>query len=179
MRIFGIISMLVTVAVASWWVGATWSEPVESDDYDGSLVSGYQNAIDSAQEAVNAIEGNISISSKSVFVYEKISFPDSTEVLDLSGRGLEGSLKAEIGQLSQLRTLDISDNAFTGLPAEIGQLSKLEVLNLSNNPFTGLPQELSKLKSLKVLDLRGTQYSEFDLNIISQNLPDSTVIKTD
>ena len=112
-------------------------------------------------------------------IYSGISKPSETEVLDLSGRGLTGSLKAEIRMLSQLRSVDLHDNAFTGLPAEFGQLSKLEVLDLSNNQFTGIPHELGNLQNLKELNLKGNDISAFDLNIIKENLPSSTRILTD
>lgn len=99
--------------------------------------------------------------------------------LNLSNNNLVGSLQAEVRFLVNLRTLDLSDNNFTGVPAEIGQLSKLEVLDLSNNPLTGLPYEIGNLKNLKVLDLRGTQYATHDLEIIRKSLPNSVDIKID
>jgi Leucine-rich repeat (LRR) protein len=126
------------------------------------------------------VTGNdVSASSRAVFVYEGISFPDDTRILDLSGMDLSGSLKAEVRQLNNLEVLDISNNKFTGLPAEVGQLSKLKVLNLANNPLTGLPHEIGNLKNLETLDLKGTNYSSFDLEQIKKNLPSSTAILTD
>lgn len=64
----------------------------------------------------------------------------------------------------------------TGIPAEVGQLTNLEILNLSNNEFTGLPYELGNLKNLKVLDLSGNNYAEQDLDVIKQNLPSDVEI---
>jgi Leucine-rich repeat (LRR) protein len=64
----------------------------------------------------------------------------------------------------------------TGVPAEIGQLSKLEILDLSNNQLTGLPYELGNLKNLKTLNLSGNNYSTLDLNIILEKLPASVKI---
>ncbi len=114
-----------------------------------------------------------------VTVYDGVSVADTTSTLDLSNRGLTGSLKAEIRQLTKLKTLNLSNNQFTGLPAEVGQLRELEVLNLSGNPLTGLPHELGNLSSLKVLDIRGTTYSKADLEIIRQKLPPTTQILKD
>jgi hypothetical protein len=99
--------------------------------------------------------------------------------LDVSNNKLTGALQAEVRKLANLRTLDLSDNTFTGVPAEVGQLSKLEVLDLSNNPITGLPYEIGNLRNLKTLDLRGTQYSAQDLEVIRTSLPSNTVILTD
>lgn len=100
-------------------------------------------------------------------------------LLDLSNNNLSGSLQGEIRFLQNLRTLDLSDNNWTGVPAEIGQLEKLEVLDLSNNPITGLPHELGNLKNLQLLDLRSTNYSAQDLEVIKKTLPASTVIRTE
>ncbi len=116
---------------------------------------------------------------KQVEIYDGIKVSSLAEKVDVSGRGLTGSLKAEVRQLNNLKELDLSDNKFTGLPAEVGQLSHLQVLNLSNNPLTGLPYELSNLSNLKTLDLRGTNYSQTDLNIIRQGLSNSVQILVD
>ena len=115
-------------------------------------------------------------SGRSIEIYDGITVDSNSTTLDLSGRGLTGSLKAEIRLVSKLKTLDLSDNNFTGLPAEVGQLQALEVLNLANNQFTGLPRELGNLQNLKTLDLRGNNPSEPDLAIIRKALPSATQI---
>lgn len=119
------------------------------------------------------------VGGKQIEVYNGISVSENVRTLDLSNRGLSGSLKAEIRMLSNLETLDISNNDFTGLPAEVGQLSRLRTLNLSNNPFTGLPNELGNLSNLEVLDLRGTQYAAQDLEVILRNLPGPVTVLTE
>lgn len=51
-----------------------------------------------------------------------------------------------IGELKELRQLDLSDNKLKALPGEIAALQKLEVLDLRGNP---LPQsEVDKVKKL-------------------------------
>ena len=99
--------------------------------------------------------------------------------LNLSHNELQGSLPGEIRHLQNLKTLDLSDNNFTGVPAEIGQLKQLEVLDLSNNSITGLPYELGNLTGLKTLDLRGTNYATQDLEIIKRTLPASATVLVD
>ena len=64
----------------------------------------------------------------------------------------------------------------TGVPAEVGQLSKLETLDLSNNQLTGLPHELANLKNLRTLDLRGNSPSQFDLDIIRAGIPNAQIL---
>ena len=98
--------------------------------------------------------------------------------LNLSNNALTGSLQSQIGQLQNLKILNLSGNKFTGVPAEVGKLSQLEVLDLSNNQLTGLPLELGNLSHLKVLNLSGNSYSKSDLEKIKTKLPTTTIIKT-
>jgi len=65
------------------------------------------------------------------------------------------SLPEQIGQLSSLTTLDLSDNQLTRLPEQIGQLSSLTSLNLWSNELTSLPKQIVQLSSLTSLDLGG------------------------
>jgi len=137
--------------------------------------------IDAAREVVNQIEsrrtGVIDLSNRGLskvptYVFDRTE----TSVLNISYNSLTGALQAEVRQLKNLKTLDLSHNSFTGVPAEVGQLTLLETLDLSYNRITGLPHEIGNLKKLKVLDLRNTEYSNFDLEIIRASLPESTKI---
>lgn len=99
--------------------------------------------------------------------------------LDLSNNNLTGALQAEVRQLTQLRTLNLSYNKFTGVPAEVGQLINLEYLDLSHNMLTGLPYELGNLSNLKELILTGNNYAKADLEVIKKSLPTTTKIITE
>lgn len=189
MNYFGIIALLIVVAAGAWWGGSHMSSTRSTIDETAT----YEDVINEVKEVVKDVGSDTPTETqvpaptktidpgtgKSITVYDGISVSENTTALNLSGRGLSGSLKGEVRFLNNLKQLDISDNKFTGLPAEVGQLSKLEVLNLSNNPLTGLPQELGNLKNLKVLDLRGTQYAKADLEVIKKGLSASTQILVD
>ena len=173
MKALGLVALLITIVLGVMYVVYTSNEVSLENNYDDSQTTVYEEALDSAQEAVSAGSGG------AVVVYEGISYPENTTQIDLSGRNLTGSLKAEIRLLQQLEVLNISDNDLTGIPAEIGQLSQLRVLDLSNNPFTGLPLELGNLENLEVLDLTGTDYAVQDLEAIKESLPASVEIRVD
>jgi len=77
------------------------------------------------------------------------------EVLTLSG--LLKMLPHNIGSLTAVRELDLSDNALIELPSSIAQLSSLQTLNINNNPgLKNLPKSLMRMTSLKALGLSGT-----------------------
>jgi internalin A len=51
--------------------------------------------------------------------------------------------------------LDLSDNNIRELPKEFRGLSNLTTLNLSNNQMTAIPDFLEDMLTLKRIDLRG------------------------
>ncbi|OVA17137.1 Protein kinase domain [Macleaya cordata] len=80
--------------------------------------------------------------------------------LDLSfNRGLTGSLTARIGDLKKLNLLILAGCGFTGgIPEEIGNLENLSFLALNSNNFSGnIPPTLGKLSQLYWLDLADNQ----------------------
>ncbi|WP_420636803.1 leucine-rich repeat domain-containing protein [Candidatus Palauibacter sp.] len=67
----------------------------------------------------------------------------------------------DLGDLSTLQLLDLSDNDLYGhIPEGLGNLQRARVLNLSGNRLVGaIPAELGNLSALRVLDLSGMRPS--------------------
>ncbi|GJN37463.1 hypothetical protein PR202_gb26421 [Eleusine coracana subsp. coracana] len=79
--------------------------------------------------------------------------------LSLPSRKLTGVLSPAVGNLSSLRSLDLSFNGFTGnIPASLGRLRRLHILDLKYNNFSGeFPVNLTFCSNLKIIDLLSNQ----------------------
>ncbi|KAJ9541204.1 hypothetical protein OSB04_027710 [Centaurea solstitialis] len=90
--------------------------------------------------------------------------------LDLSEKGLVGSLSPYIGNLSFLRYTNFSNNQLHGsIPSEIGRLSRLQQLSLFQNSFTGeIPANISSCSKLWHLNLAS--------NMLSGKIPNTLVL---
>ena len=82
-----------------------------------------------------------------------------TTVLDLSGKSVRSGRLADIGKLTQLTSLKLSDNKLTTLDF-LEPLEKLVSLDLSNNDITDI-SALAGLKSLRTLHLDGNDIEDF------------------
>ena len=71
--------------------------------------------------------------------------------LDFRAKGLDGSIPAELGQLTGLTYLNLRTNDLSGpIPPSLGSLTKLRVLNLNGNDLTGsIPASLGSLTDLR------------------------------
>ena len=81
-----------------------------------------------------------------------------TTVLDLSGKSVRSGRLADIGKLTQLTSLKLSDNKLTTLDF-LEPLEKLVSLDLSNNDITDI-SALAGLKSLRTLHLDGNDIED-------------------
>nr|XP_051184795.1 receptor kinase-like protein Xa21 [Lolium perenne] len=81
--------------------------------------------------------------------------PARVVALSLYGSALTGALSPAIGNLTFLRTLNLSTNRLHGeIPASVGRLRRLRILELTNNSFSGtLPVNLSFCINMTVLYL--------------------------
>lgn len=77
--------------------------------------------------------------------------------LVLQSNALAGAFPAELGQLTALRKLGLSDNGVTGLPPEISQLVNLTNLGLRDNALPSLPDEVGDLPALQDMNLLRNQ----------------------
>lgn len=84
------------------------------------------------------------------------------EALLLGDNNLDnGPIPPEIGLLTALKQVDMSDNFITGtIPTYFGQLQSLESLSLARNErmFGTVPSELSSIATLQTLDLSGLEF---------------------
>lgn len=87
---------------------------------------------------------------------------DKVISIKLSTMGIQGSLAADIGQLSDLQSMDLSFNNELGgvLTPTIGNLKQLTTLILSGCSFHGtIPDELGSLPKLSYMALNSNQFS--------------------
>lgn len=79
--------------------------------------------------------------------------------LNLKRNAITGSVPVGISNLAQIQTLDLSENSLSGaIPTQVGSLAALQTLNLSNNQLTGaIPTQLAGLTALQTLNLSTNQ----------------------
>ena len=86
-------------------------------------------------------------------------YPTYTTNISLIGQGLTGEIPPEIGQITGLIVLKLSNNQLTGsIPSEIGNLTGLKKLELRFNNLSGnIPSEIWSLSELEILYLEKNQ----------------------
>tara|TARA_Y100001970_G_scaffold287774_1_gene413251 strand:+ start:712 stop:1485 length:774 start_codon:yes stop_codon:yes gene_type:complete len=88
--------------------------------------------------------------------------------LNISNQSLT-SLPNSIGNLSSLEELILFENNLISIPESIGNLSELQYLNLQGNQLTSLPESIGDLSSLEFISLYNNQLTNLPSSIC--NLP--------
>mmetsp|Transcript_21265 Transcript_21265/g.52383 ORF Transcript_21265/g.52383 Transcript_21265/m.52383 type:complete len:117 (-) Transcript_21265:144-494(-) len=85
---------------------------------------------------------------------------------------LNGTLPTEMGFLSALTSLDLSENDFSSrIATQMGRLSNLKDLKLNDNEFAGgIPTELYQLSNLVSLNIRKNDDLKGDLDPLCNNV---------
>ena len=86
--------------------------------------------------------------------------------LDMSNSDIS-DLPASIGNLTNLQHLDMSYSNISDLPASIGNLMNLRTLFLRDTPIRRLPESIGNLKCLQSLNLSATKISELPESIVN------------
>ncbi|TPN82395.1 leucine-rich repeat domain-containing protein [Aquimarina algicola] len=79
-----------------------------------------------------------------------------------------GNIPAEIGNLSNLESLNVRSNNLGGIPREIGNLKNLKILELGNNSIATIPVEIGNLDNLERLGMENNN----NLNIVPAEIGD-------
>ncbi len=100
--------------------------------------------------------------SKDVSTWQGVSIENNQVVgIKMLFNNLDGTIPTTIGNLTNLRVLELSFNKLTGtLPESLGKLSQLEVLAFNGNFLTGsIPASIGSLTQLKELHLSSNKLS--------------------
>lgn len=93
---------------------------------------------------------------------------DSYESFDEEGNDLTVrllNLTPAIGQLKQLRRLELVGAGLTTLPSEVGSCASLEELVLDQSNVEWLPYELGNLRNLKMLSIRNGKLQQLNTGL--------------
>jgi Leucine-rich repeat (LRR) protein len=97
---------------------------------------------------------------------QEIGEMSSLEELTVSNNRLE-TVPPEVGKLSKLYLLELNDNALVDVPEEIGNLASLWFLRLENNKLQTINSGICKLLNISVLTLHYNRISEIPDEISS------------
>ncbi|WP_411894863.1 leucine-rich repeat domain-containing protein [Winogradskyella sp. A2] len=107
-------------------------------------------------------------------------FPLEVTELDVKGMAFTGgysfeSLPPEIGNMTNLEQIILSDSEVSVIPNEIGNLTNLKRFNLSRTKVKALPESIKNLKNLKMLNIKKTNISEAEFAKIQSWLPNCKI----
>ncbi len=147
-----IVATFSTNPTVPLWFKNTYEEPIDLREQDSLALVAIYDATDGANWT-----NNTNWKSGNLDTWEGITVEnDRVTILGLLG-GLNGSLPADIGNLSALRELGVlsSPNLTGAIPSEIGNLVELEVLVIEETGMEGsIPASLGSLSNLTELSLK-------------------------
>ncbi len=131
--------------------GTNWTENSNWRGDPGTENTWYGITCDSGNNFVTEID--LRINNLSGEIPDSIGDLTDLRSLALSDNQLNDEIPVSIGSLTSLQYLSLSNNELTGgIPAEIGDLSELTYLSLSNNQLVGtIPDNIGNLESLTIL----------------------------
>ncbi|XP_013587231.1 PREDICTED: putative leucine-rich repeat receptor-like serine/threonine-protein kinase At2g14440 [Brassica oleracea var. oleracea] len=78
--------------------------------------------------------------------------------LNLTNRGLAGSLPPSISNMTALKDLWLGKNKLTGPIPDLSPMTRLETLHLEDNQFNGsIPESLAQLPNLRILSIKNNK----------------------
>ena len=147
------------------------------------------NDLSNISKLKNLVELEISECPKVILLPTEISELQNLKILRFywNGGGKEMDWKKQFKTISKLKKLEVLQlgpyNILKELPSEIGELINLKILNISNTQTYSLPNNIGSLQNLEELDISMTQISELPRGIYSLsklkklNLAETSIVK--
>ncbi|CAH8386871.1 unnamed protein product [Eruca vesicaria subsp. sativa] len=148
-------TMVIILLLVLFFVGSSLSQPTRTcHPSDLSALREFAGALKNRSVTESWFKDSSCCEWEGVFC-ERSDVSGRVTKLVLSGKGLEGVMSGSLGELSELRLLDLSHNQLKGeLPSEISNLQQLEVLDLSHNLLSGsVSHTVSGLKLVQSLNI--------------------------
>ena len=156
-----LVGMIDRIAV----VGLNWDADTPISEWEGVTleVPGQGNSATSGAHSPLRVRG-LSLPERGLIGEFPLTVTELTELrsLDFSDNEHRGELDNLLwGNLANLQVLDISFNDLSGpIPSELGELTNLRELNLSDNHLSGpIPSELGELTNLQELNISSNSLS--------------------
>ncbi|KAF7851522.1 hypothetical protein BT93_L3764 [Corymbia citriodora subsp. variegata] len=123
----------------------------------------------------NKFSGRIFNTKDGAFICER----SNLKTIDVSNNNFSGHLPNQFGNFKDLEFLDLSQNSISGpIPATMGQLSSLRMLYLSFNKLSGnIPKSIGQIFNLEVMDFGNNQLDGIVNELHFANLSSLTKLK--
>lgn len=116
---------------------------------------------------------NIHTWESKVVIPQEIRGLKSLRRLWLSG---VASFPSEIGELTELIEITISNSSFTALPPAIENLQKLGNLSINKSELSNIPHSIGKLQKLQRIELEDTKVNMESILFLKKMLPETRII---